>query len=202
MTTATPFLKVHYDMPRGRAAWNGLMLVGEAPGKEEVEQGRPFVGRAGRLLNEALSEAGIDRERCIVANTFRFRPPKNKIGCFFVSKRRAVEQGLSYDEKLGKFGSVWCLTEYAGEIYALGELIDAWRPEIIVALGRTPFWALTGKGDLLANVGHFFNCRLVPGAVVMPTYHPSYILRGNWSNHPVWIGHLQGVLRIIDKDLA
>ena len=80
---------VNYDFPASRGAWNGLVLVGEAPGKDEVRLGHPFVGRSGQLLNEILAEAGIDRARSLVANVFRFQPPGNKVDHFFISKRAA-----------------------------------------------------------------------------------------------------------------
>ncbi len=55
-----------------------IVLVGEAPGREEDEQGRPFVGRAGRLLNQLLSEAGLKREDLFITNVVKSRPPGNR----------------------------------------------------------------------------------------------------------------------------
>lgn len=55
-----------------------VMLVGEAPGASEDEQGRPFVGRAGRLLDELLAEAGLEREQVYITNVVKARPPGNR----------------------------------------------------------------------------------------------------------------------------
>jgi uracil-DNA glycosylase len=55
-----------------------VMFVGEAPGRNEDEQGRPFVGRAGRLLDELLAEAGLERERVFITNVVKARPPGNR----------------------------------------------------------------------------------------------------------------------------
>lgn len=55
-----------------------IMLIGEAPGKYEDESGRPFVGRAGRLLDEALSKAGLDRKEVFITSVVKCRPPKNR----------------------------------------------------------------------------------------------------------------------------
>jgi uracil-DNA glycosylase family 4 len=55
-----------------------VMVVGEAPGRHEDEQGRPFVGRAGRLLDELLAEAGLRREEVFITNVFKARPPNNR----------------------------------------------------------------------------------------------------------------------------
>jgi uracil-DNA glycosylase family 4 len=55
-----------------------VMLVGEAPGRNEDEQGRPFVGRAGKLLDELLAEAGLEREQVFITNVVKARPPGNR----------------------------------------------------------------------------------------------------------------------------
>jgi uracil-DNA glycosylase len=55
-----------------------VMVVGEAPGRHEDEQGRPFVGRAGKLLDELLDEAGLAREEVYITNVFKARPPRNR----------------------------------------------------------------------------------------------------------------------------
>jgi DNA polymerase len=180
---------VDYALPEDPDSWNGLVFVGEAPGKEEVRQGKPFVGRSGQLLNEMLAESGIERSRSIIANVFRFQPPGNKVDHFFTSRRAAALSGIEIAEDLGPFGSAWCKNEYSKEINELACLLGGSRPRIIVALGRTPFWALTGGSGLLANVGRLFDCRLLPGTSVLPTFHPSYILRGNWSKRPEWLEH-------------
>lgn len=184
---------VPYDIP-DKKLWNGIVLVGEAPGADEVKLGHPFVGRSGQLLNDILNKAGVDRSTCLVANVFRFQPPKNKIDHFFISKRSADQQNVKIAEKYGKFGSAWCRAEFAKEIDNLGKTLDDWRPRIIVALGRTPLWALTGENGLLDKVGSTLNCRLAQNIKVMPTFHPSYILRGNWSKQPDYINHIKAAM--------
>ena len=191
---------VPYDVPEV-AAWNGLILVGEAPGKEEARLGRPVVGRSGQLLNDVLGKAGIARERCVVANVFRFQPPANKVGHFFISRRTAAQEGIGISEKYGKFGSAWCRADYAGEIEHLRGLLEKLKktkPCVVVALGRTPFWALTGGDGLLSKVGQKFDCRLAQGLEVVPTYHPSFILRGNWGLQPAWLEHFLAAARAVD----
>ena len=185
---------VDYAVPKDINAWNGLVLVGEAPGKEEVRLGSPFVGRSGQLLNDMLRDAGIDRSRCLVANVFRYQPPGNKVDHFFSSRRSAAQKGEDLALELGQFGSSWCLAAFAEEIKYLKLTLESYKkksslPMFIVALGRTPFWALTGKSGLLTNIGKKFDCRLLPGTPVLPTFHPSYILRGNWNQKPEWLSH-------------
>lgn len=188
-----PLPKVDYDYPEDRKDWNGIALIGEAPGAEEVRRGHPFVGRSGQLLDKMLAEAGIDRRRCFIGNVFRFQPPGNKVDHFFISKRAAVAQNMPIATQFGSFGSVWCRSYYVSEINNLKDVLHQLKPHIIVALGRTPTWALTGMNGLLDKVGSLFPCRLVAGVEVIPTYHPSFILRGNWNLQEKWLTHFLAV---------
>lgn len=182
-----PLAFADYSIP---LVWNGVVLVGEAPGAEEARLGRPFVGRSGQLLDKVLAEAGIDRAACLIANVFRYRPPDNKIDHFFVSRRAATSQNIAIVEEFGKFGSCYCKAEYAGEIRHLAQMLQDRKPKSIIALGRTPLWALTGANGLLDKIGTPLPCRLAPDLMVTPTYHPSFILRGNWGFQEKWVRHL------------
>ncbi len=186
LTSDLPF--VPYALP-AREDWNGLILVGEAPGAEEVKQGKPFVGRSGQLLNERLKEAGIDRTQTVVANVFRYQPPGNKVDHFFSSRRAAAQNGWQLDETRPPFGSARLRGDFSSEINALKDLLQTWQPTFVVALGRTPFWALCGGTKLLTNIGQTFDCALVSGIPVLPTYHPSFVMRGNWGLIPAWQQH-------------
>ena len=171
------------------AKWNGMVLVGEAPGAEEARQGKPFVGRSGQLLDKILAQAGIDRAECLIANVFRRRPPKNKVDQFFVSRRQATLQGIAVTEEFGRFGTGLCRQIFADDIHHLGKMLVDKKPKLIVALGRTPLWALTGESGLMNIVGQPLPCRLAAGLTVITTYHPSFILRGNWGLQGAWLGH-------------
>lgn len=181
--------KVGYDYPLDSKDWSGLALIGEAPGAEEARLGHPFVGRSGQLLDKMLMQAGIDRRRCFVGNVFRFQPPGNKVDHFFISRRAASTQNLPIAEPYGQFGSAWCRGDYAAEIDALRAALVQLKPRVIVALGRTPLWALTGANGLLDKVGKPLPCRLMPETQVIPTYHPSFIMRGNWGLQDQWLRH-------------
>lgn len=192
--------KADYEMPANSAAWNGLVLVGEAPGAEEARLGRPFVGRSGQLLDKILEKAGIERTHCIVANVFRFQPPGNKIDHFFISRRAAKAQGVKISERYGAFGGKSCRAEFASEIENLRATLAALQknrnPLVLIALGRTALWALTGVGNgLMEKTGQFMPCRLLPDAAVIPTFHPSFILRGNWKLQDEWLEHFVAAKR-------
>lgn len=155
-----------------------LALIGEAPGADEIKLGRPFVGRAGQLLDRALAATGIDRERCLIANVFRYRPPDNKIRHFFASRRRALLETDPLAEGWGKLGAEFCRARFAGEIEALGAALRKAAPPVIVAVGRTPLWALTGLNGITALRGQVLSNRL-SSAPVIATFHPSFVLRQN-----------------------
>ena len=133
-----------------------LMLVGEHPGDKEDQEGEPFVGPAGRLLDRALEEAGIDRREAYVTNAvkhFKWKPRGN----------RRLHQ-----------------TPRAGEIEAckpwLEAEVHAVKPSAIIALGATAARSLFGsKVKVLKDRGRQIDSPLAPLAAV--TIHPSAILR-------------------------
>jgi DNA polymerase len=133
-----------------------IIFVGEQPGNEEDLAGRPFVGPAGRLLNEALEKAGLDRSRIYVTNVvkhFKFiRRGKRRIH----DKPRASEINACRP---------WLDAE-----------IDRLEPEVIVCLGATAAQTLLGK-DFRVSVqrGEWIESHLAPN--VMATVHPSALLR-------------------------
>ena len=172
---ALPFADYQYPQ-KGVAPL--IALVGEAPGADEIRLGRPFVGRAGQTLDRALGATGITREDCLIANVFRYRPPDNKVAHFFASRRRALAENDPVDESLGKMGAEYCRACYASELKALGEALERLQPKIVIALGRTPLWALTGMNGITALRGQVLANRL-GRAPVIPTYHPSFVNRQN-----------------------
>src|SRR5271168_5031510 len=126
----SPAQRVDYDFPVSPEGWNGLVLVGEAPGAEETRLGHPFVGRSGQLLDKMLAQAGIDRRRSLVANVFRVQPPGNKVDHFFISRRAAKAGNTGIAEEYGKFGSAFCRAEFAGEITHLAATLQKLKPKI------------------------------------------------------------------------
>lgn len=193
--------RVDYQFPSAPRAGALLAIVGEAPGADEVRMGVPFVGRSGQLLDRVLAAAGVARRACLVANVFRFQPPGNKVAHFFASRRRAEAEGVALAESWGRFdGSAFCRAEFAGEIEALAATLARLAPQAILTLGRTPLWALTGLTVMGASRGQVQPCRLVPGIPVVPTFHPSFLLRGQLHLEPtmrediVQAGRLAGML--------
>src|SRR5215469_5427166 len=115
-----------------------IAIVGEAWGAEEAKERAPFVGISGYHLTRMLTEAGINRADCLLTNVFNLRPRDNKIETLCGPKSEALHGYPS----LGK--GKYIRREFASELQRLGdELLEA-NPNLIIALGGTALWALTG----------------------------------------------------------
>jgi len=125
-----------------------LMFVGEGPGEEEDLQGRPFVGPAGQLLNRLITKLGLRREEVYIANIVKCRPPKNR------------------DPEADEIAA--CLPFLVKQIASI-------QPRVIVTLGRPATQALLGTKAPITKVrGSWQRYQQIP---VMPTFHPSFLLR-------------------------
>ncbi|MDR1471542.1 MAG: uracil-DNA glycosylase [Synergistaceae bacterium] len=125
-----------------------LMFIGEGPGADEDESGRPFVGKAGQLLTQILSAAGIDRREVYITNVVKCRPPDNRTPL--------PEEAAACDAFL------------QAQILLI-------NPSILVLLGATPTkWILKTTAGISKLRGRWFDWR---GMAVMPMFHPSYLLR-------------------------
>ena len=134
-----------------------LVFVGEGPGFEEDQQGLPFVGPAGQLLNRIIEAIKLDRSQVYICNVIKCRPPGNRNpqpdeikSCFPFLKRQ----------------------------------IAAIKPDFIVALGTFAAQTLLGSGMPISRLrGRFHDYK---GIKVLPTYHPAYLLRNPDKKREVW----------------
>lgn len=132
-----------------------ILMLGEAAGRDEVEQEKVFVGRAGQALNAMLSGFGIGRDNVFIVNSVICRPPDNRDPTV---------------EELSACYPFW---------HTLVEMVD---PKVIVALGCIPMLAITHKREPMYKWRHWFHddqWHMVGSIPVVPTYHPSYMLRGS-----------------------
>ena len=160
-----------------------IVIVGEAPGRDEVTAGIPFVGQAGKLLDEMLIAAGIDRSLCYVTNVFLLRPPNNKVAHFFVTPSEALQSNTPYCSELPAYGSnLYLRKEFYPELERLTGEISLIKPKAVIALGATAMWAFTGIGTgITKERGSMYSSNLVPSMIVFPTLHPAYVLRNRDS---------------------
>lgn len=164
-----------------------IFFVGEAPGAEEVEEGRPFVGAAGRELRALCNTVGIDLNECSIGNVFSLRPPGNDVLYFFDGEHGdtpfpPLERGRYLNAK------------WLSEITRLQTEIQSVRPNIIVALGRTPLLILRSLSGIGANRGVVAFSNLLPGVKCLATYHPAALFR-QWSFRVVVLADLQKAAR-------
>jgi DNA polymerase len=125
-----------------------LMLVGEAPGRGEDEEGLPFVGRAGRILDDALSNSGLERSKVFVTSILKCRPPGNRN-----PKKTEIEACRPY----------------------LTAQVECIKPNAILAMGNYGILGLLGKRLQVSKVrGQVLQFAGIP---VIPTYHPAACLR-------------------------
>ena len=134
-----------------------LMFVGEGPGADEDEKGEPFVGRAGQLLTQIIKAMGLERDDVYIANVVKCRPPGNR-------------------------------NPEPDEIDACSPFLQAQiasiRPTVIVALGKFAAQTLLKTETPISRLRGQFHLR--DGIAVMPTFHPSYLLRNPAAKREVW----------------
>ncbi|MDT4898822.1 MAG: uracil-DNA glycosylase [Acidobacteriota bacterium] len=134
-----------------------LMFVGEAPGADEDMQARPFVGRAGQLLNKIIEAIGMKREDVLIGNVNRCRPPQNRTPTLDEAKT--------------------CKPFLLREIAIV-------QPEVIVVLGNTAMKNLLDTKEGITKLrGKFQDYK---GIKVMPTFHPAYLLRDPSKKREAW----------------
>jgi DNA polymerase len=130
---------------------SGLLFIGEGPGRDEDLKGRPFVGKAGELLDKMLGAIGLARSQVYIANIVKCRPPDNR-----TPSGAEAQTCLPY----------------------LKRQIELLRPRVIVTLGATPLRELLGVQTGITRVrGQWQQLDLLGGIPVMPTFHPAYVLR-------------------------
>ncbi len=149
-----------------------LMFVGEGPGRDEDAQARPFVGRAGQLLTKIIEAMHYKREEVYITNVVKCRPPENR-------------------------------TPLPAEVEACGPYllrqVELVAPRVIVTLGKTATdFFVPGRMSMGERRGRFAEFR---GIKVMPTYHPSYLVRNEGNKdlkRQVW-GDMQKVMELLGK---
>jgi uracil-DNA glycosylase len=205
-TTAEPLVPERPTLPRLREASSGctacplhetgtqtvfgegarsaeVMLVGEQPGDREDREGRPFVGPAGRLLDEALVDAGIDRRLAYVTNVvkhFKWTP----------RGKRRIHAKPNWSEIAA------CRPWLEAEL-------DVVRPQVLVCLGATAAQALLGRDFRVTRQrGEPVETPLAP--IALATVHPSSILRGDPEEreaaYAAFVDDLRVVARLLGDD--
>ena len=139
-----------------------IMLIGEAPGANEDDEGLPFVGRAGMLLDKMLTAINLDRKKVYISNIINYRPPEN---------RRPT------DEEIKRY------------LPFITKHIEIINPKILVLLGSTAMNALIGNDVVISKMRgkwiekEFGNCK----TSVIITFHPAFLMRQPAQKKMTWI---------------
>lgn len=159
-----------------------LMLIGEAPGFNEDKQGKPFVGKAGQLLDKIFASVGLSREKDVyICNTIKCRPPENR-------NPLPEEKEACWD--------------------FLRAQIEIIKPRIILLCGNVSVQSILGNvGGITRIRGKWFDAKEaivdVYGAQMMPIFHPSYLLRNDSreKGSPKWFmwQDIQEIKRKLDE---
>jgi len=139
-----------------------IMLVGEGPGKSEDEQGIPFVGRAGILLDKMLESINLNRKKVYITNVVNYRPPSNR---------------KPTDEEIKRY------------LPFLQRHIELINPKILVLLGSTALNALIGNEDVISNVRGKWIYKQIGSTklAAIVTFHPAFLMRQPAQKKMAWI---------------
>ena len=153
---------------------SNIMIIGEAPGREEDEAGKPFIGRAGKLLNEFLKSIDLNRDSVFIVNTIKCRPPENR------------------DPEVSEINAC---SDY------LDQQINIIKPKVLVLLGKIAANRLLGEDMPMSELRlkkFFIDKYDIP---IIVFYHPAYILRSPSQKKKVW-DDLQYLKGIIDSNVS
>ena len=154
----------------GMSVLPDIMFVGEGPGADEDQCGHPFVGKAGQLLDKMIEAMGYDRDQVFIANVVKCRPPQN---------RKPLPEEMQM-----------CLPYLRQQIRLI-------RPKVLVGLGGTAMEGLLGKPVGITRMRGVW--QEYEGIKLMPTFHPSYLLRDPSKKKDAWMD-LKAVLAELGKE--
>lgn len=165
-----------------------IMIVGEMPGPEELRMRQPFCGYAGKELDKMLSEAGIYRSQCFITNVLKESPPGDDIGSLIAERKKDItaHHVMLLDKMV--------MPQMAEAIDFLKREIEMCQPNVIIAVGETALWALTGNSGITKWRSSVIPCALTLNLdykpKVVPTYSPAYILK-QWPERRIMLHDLR-----------
>lgn len=189
-----------------------LIFVGEAWGEREEQTLIPFFGPAGQELTRQLKDCGLARQDVVLTNTFNLRPPNNDLRNLCLTRAAAIYTYArvkpelqarwpdyswpnAYDFPPLVGPSSFLHPEYLGELPRLRAELLASGAKVAVALGNTACWALFRSSGIGKLRGYIYPSTLLAGLKVLPTYHPSSILR-QYANRPVVLADIAKAMRV------
>lgn len=162
-----------------------IMVLGDAPGYDDERAGHPFTGAAGRELDKMLHEAGILRSEVYTTNVCQQRPPSNDVGEWLTLKKKGFPPSWL------PFRQGHVAPPVRAGIDHLMKEISLVNPNLIIALGNLSLWTLCGLWGISKWRGSELRVDWsADGPLVVPTYHPAYVLR-DWSERAATVRDLR-----------
>ena len=153
-----------------------LVILGEAPGADEEQAGIPFVGNAGHQLTKMFTQAGLDRNQWHLLNAFLKRPPENDLtDPSWTLNKTEFKREYGYAPLTTPLTTKkrYLRPEHSWQIEELHQRLRILQPDLILAMGATALWALTGLSAITQHRGTFFTS---PFGRALATFHPASVL--------------------------
>lgn len=170
-----------------------ILILGEAPGEQEEKKGVPFIGPSGRELSRMLEEAGLDESQIFLTNVLQTRPPGNDLSklCLPSAQKNLLPSEYTLPPLKLQNKVHYIHPNLLPEFTRLGRELERCQPNLILALGNTALWAMTGRQNISSVRGTVLDGN---GWKVLPTYHPAAVLR-SWDLRPIVVADLMKAKR-------
>lgn len=169
-----------------------IMIVGEFPGVEDEQKGRPFTGGPGYELDKLLGEVGILRGECFLSNVCSMRAPRSDIENWMDRRKKSPEPlWLSIN-------GIWCAPPVVQGLERIRKEVALCKPKVVIAFGNLALWALTGNWGIKNWRGSTIQATINGhSCVVVPSFHPADLVRAwHWRSYVTTdLRRAAGVLR-------
>ena len=171
-----------------------IWIIGRFPGQQDHKSGFAFSKGAAWLLREAFEGTGFDFRHARCHNIVPHLPPLGKVDSWLISKKELPQDAIEHSHLLGPIGGKYLHPEILPFIAALQLELETHRPNVIIALGAEVSRILVGSDKIGQSRGALYDCQLVPGIKVIPTYHPSSCF-ANASLQPIFTADIHKAVR-------
>lgn len=177
-----------YDLPHGAQAgpishrepsnWNGIAIVGEAPGRQEILNGEPFTGPAGDKLNVILERLSLVRSETLIINCFRHQPAWS-VDARGKRRNNDIQRFFTLDETLGNkhlptYRGRWLHDDLSSDLRSTWRVLKQMKPRAIALMGATALWGIAGQEGIRDNRGKLLDCEHWQDTQILATYHTAF----------------------------
>lgn len=188
---------IHVPAQQPRSSPCKIAFLGEAPSTEELLEGKPLVGPSGKIFDAMLRTANLDRADYWVGNVFDQKIPGNSLFNWCVNKADAERvEGDSYSDDFYIPGYGVLGPDHRWHLKRMWDELEAVKPNVIVPLGGTALWALTGQTDIGMHRGNLG--KSTAGFKILPTFHPAFVIK-TWKMYSVVVADFMKAARAAEE---